>query len=665
MAIRNFSVGPRRGLAAASADGLPNLLAIAGPNGSGKSALLEQLWYNRVSLLELGSEALYVGPNRTWRAGALNDIATRSFNLDYEQVLKAETLPGFQYVAPGGFNFLSGMSRFGSNADDAQALVKTAIVRIANRAENLIAREYRKQGGRVEQGSVPDLLHPFAELVDTLLPHLNFVRIDAVDSANIKVLFHSKDPSRAEQVFDIDELSSGEKAAIALFLPFIERQVRVLIGESEVGLKDGVVPLTVLLDEPEIHLHPLLQLNVLDYMRRIAASNEAQFIFTTHSPTLLDALEPQELFLLSPASVAPDNQLSRLAESFEKLEVARSITGATHILTRGKPIVFIEGEPDSGGAASDLRITRLLLPETEHWALVPSHGRSQVVRAVVDMRTAHLSLPGLPVFGLVDGDQGQATGDDHVMAWPVAMIENLLLDADSLQAVLAPYAAVSVGKSRDSVEAALLEIANSLIANEIRLRVLQALPTSTLRPKGESQEEIRASIESGIAAYRTRLDALSIEDVMSTARASVEQICSTGQQLQRFHGKDILREFYRLHRISDMGLGWNAFVTEVARHASGSSYVVKLTEPAIQRIRLYFPSEVVKVLQNLPEDDLRDQLLGKSRRERELWESGNPDSESREALRGSLLQFARSLRASNSAAGDELLRHAVAIGTAS
>lgn len=75
MAIRTFSVGARRGLAVAAADDLPNLVAIAGPNGTGKSALLEQLWQQRHSLLEAGTEALYVGPNRTWRAGPLTDLA--------------------------------------------------------------------------------------------------------------------------------------------------------------------------------------------------------------------------------------------------------------------------------------------------------------------------------------------------------------------------------------------------------------------------------------------------------------------------------------------------------------------------------------------------------------------------------------------------------------
>lgn len=664
VAIRSFSVGARRGLVAAAADDVPNLLAIAGPNGSGKSALLEQLWQQRTSLLEPSSEALYVGPNRTWRAGPLTDLAARAFTQDYEQVLKAESLPGFQYVAPGGFNFLSGMSRFGSNADDAQALVKTSIVRIGNRAENFIAQEYRRQGGKIEQGTVPDLLAPFAEMVEILLPHLQFVKIDPENQNNISVLFRAKDPNRASVAFDIDELSSGEKAAIALFLPFIERQIRSLTGESSVSPTEGVVPLTVLFDEPEIHLHPLLQLNVLEYMRGLAARNEAQFIFTTHSPTLLDALEPRELFLLSPASVAPDNQLSRLSESYEKLEVARAVTGATHILTRGKPIVFVEGEPDTGTVATDQRLLRLLVRDAEHWAVVPAHGKSQVLRAVKDMRSAQLALPGLPVFGLVDGDQGSDTSDDHVIAWPVAMIENLLLDPIALHAVLEPYGQLIL-RSPEDIEGTLREIAASRVDDETRIRIRTRLPSSTLRPDGIDPDQIAPAIKANVENYLSKLSEIDLKSVVEQARDEVAQIQTSGRELERFRGKEIMKSFYKKHQIDRFGLGWNAFLTETARQASGSQRTRSLSSQPIQQIRLFFPKKITELLDAMPEGDPRDRLADQCREERLLWEQGTPRAKNREALRADLLHLARGLRASGNPVGDELIRHAVAVGTAS
>lgn len=664
MAIRSFSVGARRGLVAAAADSLPNLVAIAGPNGSGKSALLEQLWQQRYVLLEPGTEALYVGPNRAWRAGPLSDLAARSFTQDYEQILKADSFPGFQYgIAPGNFHFLGGMSRFGSNADDAQAFVKTSIVRIANRAEAYIAKEFRRQGGQIAAGSVPELLTSFSSLIETLLPHLQFERVEASDPNNVQVLFSPKGDDRAGLLFDIDELSSGEKAAIALFLPFIERQIRAMTGDATLNGAAGVVPLTLLLDEPEIHLHPLLQLNVLQYMRTLARAGDAQFIFTTHSPSLLDAMDPEELYLLSPAQLAPDNQLSRLSLDVEKLEAARTITGATHLLTRGKPIVFVEGEPDHGGRASDKRLLGLLVEETEHWAIVPSHGNKQVVRAVRDMRESQLALPGLPVFGLVDGDQGQDTGNEHVVAWPVAMIENLLLDPQAIAQVLSPYG--TLARAPEAIHQSLLRIAHTLSADEMRIRVEADLEGRFVQPRGEDADTIKQSIRTALASLEEKVDSLDLVEIVSRAREQVDGIVAAGLELERFRGKQILRQFFDEAGLAAAGLGWNAFLTELARHAGPSERARRLTQPAVNQIRLFFPRELQVELQALPESPERDDLLAIASAERGRWEQGQPQGDGREALRQRVFHLGRELRAVGDMAGDRLMHLAVSIGTLS
>ncbi|MFE4456757.1 AAA family ATPase [Nocardia tengchongensis] len=665
MAIRSFNLSPARGLAAAQANDVPNLIAIAGPNGSGKSTLLEQLWNQRHQFLEPSTQALYVGPNRTWRAGSLNELATRGFNFDYSQILQAEAIPGFQFAPPGGFHWLGGLTRFGSNADDAQALVKTSIVRISNQSEAFIAEQFRRQGNQIAPGSVPNLLDPLRELVSQLLPHLEFDDINSADANDVKVLFRSRDPMRSNESFDIDHLSSGEKAAIALFLPFIERQIKAIIGNGDT-VANGQVPITVLLDEPEIHLHPLLQLNMLEYMREIARNDEAQFIFTTHSPTLLDALEPQELFLLSPASVAPDNQLSRLSDDSEKLEVARSITGGTHLLTRGKPIVFIEGEPDTGHTASDQRVMKLLLPEAEHWAIVPAGGRSQVVKAVSDLHSAHLALPGAPVFGLTDADQNSTNRHDRVITWPVAMIENLLLDPASIATVLAPYSGLGESiKSTRSIESCLKTIAKDRTEDEVRLRVQDKLPSITLRPSEETVEKIKDRLEKQLEQYQSKLAAVDLASIVNDARTEVEKILSEGLELERFRGKLILKEFFKRHRISDAGLGWNVFLTEIARHARRSERVRNLTMKSIVQIKLYFPPELIGILEEMPSGDNRDLSLEACRKERDRWVRGEPQEDGREDLRADLFSLARASRETDPSVAQRLARSAAAIGTPS
>lgn len=518
--------------------------------------------------------------------------------------------------------------------------MKTSIASIENKAQRLITEQYRTQGRQISPGSVPELTQPLVDLLAMMLPHLRFNGIDVGNPNNIRILFsHESDP---EQTFDIDDLSSGEKAAIALFLPFIEKKIDTMISELA-GAQDTpheITPITVIIDEPEIHLHPLLQVNLLEYMRSLTDSNQAQFIFTTHSPTMLDSLDMGELFLLSPSRLAPENQLSRLSHDVERLEAARAITGSTHLLTRGKPIVFIEGEPDSGHTASDQRIVKQLIPEIQHWAVVPTHGKAQVIRAVKDMRTARINLPGMPVFGLVDADTSITTADDSVIAWPVAMMENLLLDADAIAKVAQPYSQLGLGNV-DAVRASLRNIAESMRDSEVAIRLQRALPATTVRVRASASMDVSADVQAQADELIAKLASVDIESVRGAAEATVDQILQDHEECEKFHGKKLLKAFYGEHQFNQAGLGWNAFITEIARQAAGSDRVAKLTSHAVSQICLYFP-DLSPVIQNFPESDEKQALLGSCATERGNWVAGNPLSTGREDLRSRLISFARS-----------------------
>jgi hypothetical protein len=662
MAIRSFNVGGQRGLRRAAAENLPNLLGIAGPNGSGKSTLLEQLRAQRGSLLEPGSELLYVGPHRTWRSSSVSEVSVLGFDYGFGDVLKHDAIPGFTYVPPGGLQWLGGLARQSASADDAQALVKTAIIRIRNKQQKMLAREFTRQGGEVRPGTVPDFFAPFAELVTTLLPHLQWIGVDDTSPQNIRCIFRNS-AREDSPLFDIDDLSSGEKAAIGLFLPFIERRVARLEGHQQ-ATRPGIVPVTVLLDEPELHLHPLLQLNALEYMRALAREDQAQFIFATQSPTLLDALDDDELFLLTPAELEADNQLSRLTDSRERLELARSITGSTHLLTRCKPIVFLEGEPDERATVSDQRLVKLLLPDVAHWAFVSARGKTQVVRAATDMRGASLHLPGMPIFGLVDADQGSQSLPDFIVQWPVAMVENLLLDVDVIFAVIEPYQAVTGPTSPEQIYRELLALADGRREEEERLRLKALLPSAHLSGDTAVPDEAEARARIILDSYLEQLRALDLSALQERVRHEVEAIIASGQQLDRFHGKRLLRSWYGKNGLADAGLGWNAFLTELARRAAESDRVHTLAGAAIDRIRLYFPQDVIDCLRNLPPDAERDRLLAACQAEREAWSAGNPRGDGREILRRRLIQVARSLLSgSSSHEGRALMEAATAIGT--
>ena len=82
---------------------------------------------------------------------------------------------------------------------------------------------------------------------------------------------------RDGKLYDITEMASGEQAISPLLYEF----VRLDIAKS-----------VVLIDELELHLHPPQQQALLRGLRRIGP--DCQFIITTHSPFLTEAIPDDE-----------------------------------------------------------------------------------------------------------------------------------------------------------------------------------------------------------------------------------------------------------------------------------------------------------------------------------------------------------------------------------
>jgi ABC-type cobalamin/Fe3+-siderophores transport system ATPase subunit len=639
MAIRKFTVGPLRGLVHAEASDLGNLVVFAGPNGAGKSTLLDLLRTQGQQLAESGTQMLFAGAYRTWRSSRLNRVGVYGNPLkSFTDALALERFPPWQVTMPQEWQSMQNKTRSAGESDDAQVFVKSGLVQLGDRQKALVHAKWETQRGQMAQGDVPSLFAPFERLVRTLLPHLEWVGIDATDPQDIRCLFQPAGTTDSS-TFDIDDLSAGEKAAIALMLPFVERQADQLVTPP--GTDPGVVPITLLMDEPEIHLHPLLQLQVLEYLRELAAEGTAQFILTTHSPTLLDALSDDELYLVSPAAISPDNQVSRLTTSHERLEVAREITGSTHLLTRGKPIVFLEGETERAGVSSDVRLVAQLLPVTKSWALVPGRAKRDVVTSVQRLRQNGLDLPGTPVFGVVDADRDDATGDEHVAAWPVAMIENLLLDPQAIYDALTPYGNQTGASTPAAVLAALQRVTDSRLEDEIRLRVQRQLPIGRLEVRPDFLDDAEDVAAEQAKKWLERLRELDIPALTQAARVEVEAIVAAGKQLDRFHGKRILHAVYTALRVNDAGLAKPTFALAIAAQPAAGARARCLAGPAIERILLFFPSGLPEAIRSAGDQSVGEPLAVSCEKHHAAWAAGVPQAAERAQIREAVFGFAR------------------------
>jgi predicted ATP-binding protein involved in virulence len=99
---------------------------------------------------------------------------------------------------------------------------------------------------------------------------------------------------KGEQRLTLDQLSDGERSFIAIVGDLIRRLALANPELSNPLEGHGVV----LIDELELHLHPRWQREVVEKLR--STFPNIQFIATTHSPFVIQALRPGELINLDP-----------------------------------------------------------------------------------------------------------------------------------------------------------------------------------------------------------------------------------------------------------------------------------------------------------------------------------------------------------------------------
>ena len=112
----------------------------------------------------------------------------------------------------------------------------------------------------------------------------------------------------------------------------------------------------LLLDEPDAHLHVILQKQIYDRLRQIAAKRRCQLIIATHSEVLIDNTSPDSIlsFYREPHRLTSDIERDRVAEALKRL-TATDLLLAEHSLG----ILYVEGE-------TDFNLLR-------HWARASNH----------------------------------------------------------------------------------------------------------------------------------------------------------------------------------------------------------------------------------------------------------------------------------------------------
>lgn len=586
MTLLSFRVVEQKSVQLAEATEIPPVMIIAGPNGAGKSTILYAI-KNGAGVVSQGTRLFYQGPHRAIRR---TQVQRRWLGGGVKWLL--DLLTGGDVSGYEGLSFQNS-TRTPENIDEAGSTIKHTLGKVENRRQSILAGvvdRSKAANAVLDLTTLPDIYEPLRTLTRYLLPHLTFSRIDFSNEDNIRCLWSRTDKGSTIEI-DIDDLSSGEKSIVILFLPLLEDQIRErldllerIAAPSATDRETSQEERVMLIDEPEQHLHPDLQAKILTYIRKLTQESRVQFVITTHSPTLLDQAFDTELFALSAPSNDPaENQLRRIATNAEKLEALKQLTGSAYFLTTGRVIVCIEGEsPTDTVEPTDVALLEIMYPRATAFTLVPTKGKGNVITTVTQLRS-HVPEQTfrIRVRGLVDSDQtdGTITGIETL---PVCMIENLLLDSAAVHAYLIDKG-ITTFPDAASVENELQNIALSLREQEIKLRVARRIKAHLIRLGGATLEAVKAQQAAEISEIQNMLPSdQELQGLITEITGQVDRIINEGSGLKLFRGKVMLREFYNRH-IAPQNIGYKPACIDIAKRLADIGRVASQLDPIFDR----------------------------------------------------------------------------------
>lgn len=194
----------------------------------------------------------------------------------------------------------------------------------------------------------------------------------------------------------------------------------------------------LLLDEPDAHLHFILQREIFDLLRSVAHRRGCKLIVATHAEVLLEGAEPDQIISFigqQPRRLLGADEKQRLREALRRL-TALDLLQADHV----QAVLYVEDE-------SDHKILREWAAVLKHRALdflqfpylVAIQGKGNIDEAKRHFQSLRLAKPEIKGLCILDLDAADQTSVGGVPAgmtartWRRYEIENYLLNPDLLK----------------------------------------------------------------------------------------------------------------------------------------------------------------------------------------------------------------------------------------
>jgi len=336
------------------------------------------------------------------------------------------------------------------------------------------------------------LREDFDYVLKKLLPGKELAGLSVTTVGTLKVAIKEANTGK---VFDIDSMSSGEKGLILTFM---------LLRKSLA--KGGIA----LLDEPELHLNPAVQKNIVPFLSEsIVADNDLQIILCTHSGDILGSAFDRSDCSIHHLRSHKDATKIYKRDNREVFDALRRLgtTAVETLFARGN--IFVEGEHDAAILEAGF------YEQVAGYKITSLGGRGEVEKEISALqdgeRKGELDKLNCFIFDL-DRMPNRATSSDlvRILQWDRYCLENYLIDRKLLFDELTEASVANLG-SRGSFEQKVAELAVSQLNEYVAKLIYKDLEPDNpgMRPleiERRSYPEIADILAARLAAIKSSLD---------------------------------------------------------------------------------------------------------------------------------------------------------------
>ena len=297
-------------------------------------------------------------------------------------------------------------------------------------------------------------------------------------------------------------------------------------------------PDLLLIEEPEVHLHPALEITMMQYLQRISA--DCQVFLTTHSSNFLDTADLRNVYLIT-KDQATHAQLLNVEEAEEAIPQELGIRLSSVFMY--DRLVFVEGSSDEQVLRTFAATLGLNLSRTAV-AFIPIGGARNFAHYASADTLGFLSKRRVRVHFILDRDERDSVEIDKLRSRLGSLgdlrvlerreLENYLLSSEAL----ARYLTTRTGDhiDADDISAILAEACQTLVATSVERRVLRLACSPVIPDRNAVLKRRDSSFTDALVAELT-----TAERILAERKESIAQLLETAENdLKTVSPEDLL-----------------------------------------------------------------------------------------------------------------------------